>query len=34
MHTALGFVPSGHVDNLPQGKRELIFFKRIPPKAP
>ena len=32
MHAALGFVPSGHVDNLPQGKRELIFFKRIPPK--
>ncbi len=34
MHAALGFVPSGHVDNLPQGRRELLFFKRIPPKAP
>jgi len=33
MHHALGFVPSGHVDNLPRGKRELIFFKSIPPKA-
>ncbi|MBI1847415.1 MAG: GNAT family N-acetyltransferase [Candidatus Rokubacteria bacterium] len=29
MHTALGFVPSGHIDNLPQGYRELFFFKRL-----
>ncbi len=29
MHTALGFVPSGHIDNLPQGYRELLFFKRL-----
>jgi len=33
MHTALGFAPSGHVDNLPRGKREILFFKRIPPKG-
>ncbi|HEX7787683.1 MAG TPA: GNAT family N-acetyltransferase, partial [Methylomirabilota bacterium] len=33
MHTALGFVPSGHIDNLPQGVRELLFYKRIPPRA-
>jgi GNAT superfamily N-acetyltransferase len=33
MHAALGFVPSGHVDNLPQGLRELIFYRRIPPRA-
>jgi GNAT superfamily N-acetyltransferase len=33
MHAALGFVPSGHIDNLPQGPRELIFYKRIPPRA-
>lgn len=32
MHAALGFRPSGHVDNLPQGARELLFFKRIPPR--
>lgn len=32
MHTALGFVPSGHVDNLPQGYRELLFYKRLPPR--
>jgi GNAT superfamily N-acetyltransferase len=31
MHTALGFVPSGHIDNLPQGYRELLFYKRLPP---
>jgi GNAT superfamily N-acetyltransferase len=31
MHTALGFVPSGHIDNLPQGYRELLFFKRLRP---
>ena len=29
MHTALGFQPSGHIDNLPQGYRELLFYKRI-----
>jgi GNAT superfamily N-acetyltransferase len=28
-HTALGFVASGHIDNLPQGYRELLFFKRL-----
>jgi GNAT superfamily N-acetyltransferase len=33
MHTALGFVPSGHIDNLPQGCRELIFYRRIPPRS-
>ena len=33
MHAALGFVPSGHIDNLPQGPRELIFYRRIPPRA-
>lgn len=31
MHTALGFAPSGHIDNLPQGYRELLFYKRLPP---
>jgi GNAT superfamily N-acetyltransferase len=29
MHRALGFTPSGHVDNLPQGYRELLFYKRL-----
>jgi len=29
MHRALGFVPSGHIDNLPQGYRELLFYKRL-----
>jgi len=29
MHRALGFVWSGHVDNLPQGYRELLFYKRL-----
>jgi GNAT superfamily N-acetyltransferase len=29
MHSALGFVASGHIDNLPQGYRELLFFKRL-----
>jgi GNAT superfamily N-acetyltransferase len=29
MHTALGFQPSGHIDNLPQGYRELLFYKRL-----
>lgn len=33
MHTALGFTPSGHVDNLPQGTRELLFYRRVPPTA-
>jgi ribosomal protein S18 acetylase RimI-like enzyme len=28
MHRALGFVESGYVDNLPQGYRELLFYKR------
>lgn len=31
MHTALGFTASGHIDNLPQGYRELLFYKRIRP---
>jgi GNAT superfamily N-acetyltransferase len=31
MHTALGFTPSGHIDNLPQGYRELLFYKRLSP---
>jgi GNAT superfamily N-acetyltransferase len=31
MHTALGFAPSGHIDNLPQGYRELLFYKRLHP---
>ena len=29
MHAALGFTPSGHIDNLPQGCRELLFYKRL-----
>ena len=29
MHRALGFVESGYVDNLPQGYRELLFYKRL-----
>jgi GNAT superfamily N-acetyltransferase len=29
MHTTLGFHASGHIDNLPQGYRELLFYKRI-----
>ena len=29
MHRALGFAPSGHIDNLPQGYRELLFYKRV-----
>lgn len=29
MHRALGFAPSGHIDNLPQGYRELLFYKRL-----
>ncbi len=31
MHTALGFTLSGHIDNLPQGYRELLFYKRLAP---
>jgi predicted GNAT family acetyltransferase len=31
MHAALGFAPSGHIDNLPQGYRELLFYKRLHP---
>jgi GNAT superfamily N-acetyltransferase len=31
MHTGLGFAPSGHIDNLPQGYRELLFYKRLAP---
>jgi GNAT superfamily N-acetyltransferase len=31
MHTALGFTPSGYIDNLPQGYRELLFYKRLHP---
>ena len=29
LHRALGFVASGYVDNLPQGYRELLFYKRL-----
>lgn len=29
LHRSLGFVMSGCVDNLPQGYRELIFYKRL-----
>ena len=31
MHTALGFHHSGYIDNLPQGYRELLFYKRLAP---
>ena len=31
MHTGLGFAPSGYIDNLPQGYRELLFYKRLQP---
>lgn len=31
MHTALGVAPAGHIDNLPQGYRELPFYKRLTP---
>ena len=34
MHVALGFAPSGHIDNLPQGYRELLFYKRLAPASP
>ena len=33
MHTALGFSPSGYIDTLPQGVRELLFYKRLPPRG-
>jgi GNAT superfamily N-acetyltransferase len=33
MHRALGFVLSGYVDNLPQGYRELLFYKPRRPLA-
>jgi GNAT superfamily N-acetyltransferase len=33
MHTALGYQPSGYIDNLPQGVRELLFYKRTPPRS-
>ncbi len=33
MHAALGFHPSGQIENLPQGTRELLFFKRVPPRG-
>lgn len=29
MHEALGFIRSGHVDNLPQQTRELIYYKDL-----
>jgi ribosomal protein S18 acetylase RimI-like enzyme len=32
MHAALGFSPSGYIDNLPQGTRELLFYRRVPPR--
>jgi ribosomal protein S18 acetylase RimI-like enzyme len=32
LHGSLGFVPSGHIDNLPQGTRELLFYRRVPPR--
>jgi ribosomal protein S18 acetylase RimI-like enzyme len=32
LHGSLGFTPSGHIDNLPQGTRELIFYRRVPPR--
>ncbi len=31
MHGALGFTASGHIDNLPQGYRELLFYKPLLP---
>jgi len=33
MHTALGFHASGYIDNLPQGYRELLFYKRLAPEG-
>ncbi len=32
MHRALGFIESGYVDNLPQGYRELLFYRRVSPQ--
>ena len=32
LHGSLGFSPSGHIDNLPQGTRELLFYRRVPPR--
>ena len=32
MHSALGFAQSGYIDNLPQGTRELLFYRRVPPR--
>ncbi len=32
LHRALGFVSTGYVDNLPQGYRELFFYKRVAPR--
>lgn len=29
MHGALGFTASGYIENLPQGYRELLFYKRL-----
>jgi GNAT superfamily N-acetyltransferase len=34
LHRALGFVMSGYVDNLPQGYRELLFYKRVDSRRP
>jgi GNAT superfamily N-acetyltransferase len=31
MHSALGFTASGYIDHLPQGYRELLFYRRRPP---
>jgi ribosomal protein S18 acetylase RimI-like enzyme len=31
MHRALGFTAAGYIDNLPQGYRELLFYKRLRP---
>jgi len=33
LHGSLGFTPSGHIDNLPQGTRELLFYRRVPPRG-
>lgn len=29
MHEALGFVRNGYIDNLPQQRREIIYFKQV-----
>ncbi len=31
MHHAFGFTPAGYIDHLPQGYRELFFYKRLQP---